>query len=455
MILVKKDLLIIWIFQLIILILSFLSGLVLIDLYLTVFLLIFNYFLSFLIVNKNKLNIFNAPTFFLVGFGFLILGRFFGWFLDNSIGSFREIFCLDFFLSYCLDDPSAIKLITFLNLSLVFFSLGFLLNIKNNTNEYEIRVLSKSFKPILLIMYPIGFYLVYVVFQYISLALSSGYMALYASQADSYEAPIDRILNAVFLGYLAVLYVFEKKNNLRLSFILLLSIFLLSYYLKILTGARSFFIAAMVFMVWFIFKDKRINVVRYSVYFICGFFLLSLLDYIAQISGAREINESKSFLASVSYLFYSQGITLMVINNSLEFKEYPSLLGYLKTIFPGVQIIYNIFGVTDRYLFDWSSYIIYKKDKYLYDQGYGLGWSIFSDLYYIAYKFIPIYLFLVGLWGYFLNYVTQYKSQYVRGLLFVVLFFVFSISRDNISPLIFAIMMYSIIFFMFTKRIKK
>lgn len=452
-----KKLLIIWFIQFGILLTGLFFGLVFDSLVYAVISLIGSYFLSFYIVNAEKKNIFNLPSVFLIGFGFLILGRFFGWGLSKIFNLdmfiFNDIFCLDFFFNYCLNNTSSINLMLFLNSSLVFFTLGFLFH-HNVANKKSERELNKSFNFLLFLLYPVGLYLIYVVINYVNTAISAGYMALYASQAESYEAPVDRIVNAFFLGSLAVAYVFKDNKRIRFAFIILTSFFILSYLLKILTGARSYFIAAIIFLLWYYLKDKKIKFLYYAFFAFFAFALIGFLDLIAQASGAREINNS-SFVESMANLFYNQGITLMVVNNALVFDEYPSLLGYLKTILPGIQIIYNMFGVVDRYLFDWSSYIIYKQDRLLYNQGYGLGWSLFNDLYYLAYKFLPVYFFLLTIWGVVLNYISKASSQFCNGLSFVFIFFVFSISRDNISPLIFAVMMYCIVYFLFTRKLRR
>ncbi|MDC4861984.1 O-antigen polysaccharide polymerase Wzy, partial [Acinetobacter baumannii] len=66
----------------------------------------------------------------------------------------------------------------------------------------------------------------------------------------------------------------------------------------------------------------------------------------------------------------------MVFDISLKYSDYP-VLGYLKVILPGVQVLYSFFGVNERKDFNWSSYVVYNENISAYLNGNGLGWSLY------------------------------------------------------------------------------
>lgn len=453
MLLLVQTNVVLWIFQLLILLLGCLFGYGNNDIQASTYCLIINYFLSFFIVNKYSYNQLNIPNFFLLGVGFLLLGKIFAWILDSRIGTFRSLFCLDFFFTYCMEDNQIVSLVTFLNTTLLFFNFGFLIKFKRKFNSiYYDKALDPKYKLLMPIMIFIGIYLIYNTFFLVLTTVNNGYMALFASQAEAYEPPTAAILRSLLLGYIALLYAFKDKYRTNKLFIILFSLFIGAMYLRILTGSRSYTISATILLIWVIFSSKKITTFGYTLFLCLGLILMGSLNVIAQTSGARELETGDDFLTSLSALFYSQGSSLLVLNTSITFEGNPSFLGLLKTLLPGIQVIYGFFDIRDRYLFDWSSNIIYFKDKELYNQGYGLGWSVFSDLYYIAYKNIIFYFVLVMLLGVLINYIITQRKVYYKGLSFIFVYHIFSLPRDNISPLIFSCMMYSLIFFYFTKK---
>ena len=416
-------------------------------------LIIVNFILCFILVNLNKFskNIINLQSLFLLGFFVFFLGRFPALLLKPAL--YNELYCLDFIFNYCEVESNIYYLNIILNLILISFSSAFIFTGKKS-EELTIET-NKISKNKILFFYIIVFFssLVSVnsVIESVFLAINKGYMALYANQAESYQTPFMLIITTISIAAMAVLY--SAKDQIKpVFFNLILSIFLLSMFLSVLTGSRSAFISSLLLIVWHIYKEKKINFVRYLILFLLSFLAIFSIDTIAALSGARPHQANENILQNVADTLYNQGITLMVFNSSLNVNGYP-ILGYVKTLFPGIQVIFSQFGINERYDFDWSSYMTYHENRQAYLDGYGLGWSIFSDFYILSFGILPLFCFFIFIFGRFTIYIANGKSQFKSGLLFICVLSFFSLNRASVSPLIFVIIIY-IIFCIYGNTLK-
>ncbi|RRD91306.1 O-antigen polysaccharide polymerase Wzy [Conchiformibius steedae] len=418
------------------------------------FFLICNYVISFLMVNIETKNLFNVSTFFLSGFGFLILGRVISKFLLLDFSNIELIFCTKFFFHYCMSDDQIYFLNFILNITLISFCMGYVLKFSRISRSSKDSCCIENQKQVLLLTFLliVGVYLIFNGWKKIYIAISEGYMALYAGQAESYQTPVNLFLSSFFLAGLAI--VANITENQKILFVrVLIGIFLLNLAQLILTGARGGAISSILFLMWYLTKDRRISVHHYVFLFLGLGLLVSFLNAIASFSGARafaggEMDVWKSFVN----VFYEQGGTMMLVNSSLYIQEI-SFWAYIKTIVPGIQFFYSYFDIYDRYLFDWSSALAYQENKFMYEQGFGLGWSILSDFYLLSFKVVPIYYILFLLFGTFLKYLTTDNfSPFRKGILFIMVSYVFSLSRSSISPVIFCIVIYSLMFFLVVRK---
>lgn len=412
-----------------------------------IYAVIFNYFLSLIVVNNNSYNnnLINMQTVFLAGFGVFILGRFFAAIINHEF--IEYLYCIDFIFNYCASDDQILYLTFILNIILIFFSLSFLV-----VGEKKVKLENFHLKKNFILFYFICLFFVllnlYFSVEAIYKALSSGYMALYASQAEAYQSPYSVLVGSIASAALAFLYSVRKKISKKL-FILIFLLYVLPLILSILTGSRSGFVAGLILFLWFFYQDRKIRINKIIFFIPLAFLIIFSLDKIASLTGAREFSstDNMSLLEVISSVFYSQGITLMVFNTSINIEDYP-LLGFLKTLFPGIQMLYGFFGIDNRYQFDWSSYMTYNENKAAYFEGYGLGWSIFSDLYILSFGFIPLFCVFIYLFGRFMVKIQSQKTIFNSGIVFISIVYFFSISRGSISPYIFTIIIY-IIFSMY------
>ena len=419
------------------------------------------YGVAFFIVNHNKTNLVNLSTFFLIGFGLLILGRFIGYVVYPEKYDFYELFCFDFFFSYCLTNIESINIIFFFNLSLLVFCLGYVFSVSQNVgNNKSPKIIDKkiSKSSIKLFLIPISYLLLIILFynllNTIKLALSGGYMALYASQAEAYQTPFTLIINSTLIAILAILFTntSQKKpiSHFKIVFYLLILLGLIS----ILSGSRNGFIGALFVLLWHLFYDKKVSKLYYSVVIFFGLIVIASTNYLSDLLEVRGAGVESNMRASISDAFYSQGGTFLIVNEALKIDN-PPLLGYLKTLLPGIQILFTSFGVTERYKFDWSSNLAYKLDKILYQEGFGLGWSVFADLYFLAFGILPLYLIMLFFWGKWLNILDSKQSQFIKAASFIFVFYVFALPRNSISPVLFTLLIYLILVSLLRMRIAK
>ncbi|MDA1255868.1 MAG: O-antigen ligase [Proteobacteria bacterium] len=424
-----------------------------ISLYFSVVLIVTNLILSFFLVNNNSLtkNIINPQTVLLLGFSVLIFGRFFAALIDEIY--LQRLFCINFIFYYCSTNDEIFRLFVYLQSILLSFSLGFVLIGKDNkVGEFKSYIGKKR----ILIIFYLGListiYLIFDNFGKILLVLQSGYLALYDGQSEDYETPISLVINGFALSCLALMYA-VKENNSQVNkyFIILFSLFVFKLIMAIATGSRSHFIAGIILLGWYFFHNKKLYLKHYIFLFLVFLVTALSVNSLASLSGGRVVdNVERGFLEKLAFVFYNQGTSLMVFDISLKYTDYP-ILGYFKVVFPGIQILYLLFDVTERKDFNWSSYVVYNENISAYLNGNGLGWSLYSDFYAFSFGYIPIFCLLVFLFSKMIVKVISSDTFYYKGIVLIFVSSFFTINRSSVSGLIFILIVYSLLYFIFVR----
>lgn len=414
----------------------------------SIYLLFINFLISFFLVNMNRLNanLINMQSIFLTGFLVFFLGRFIGFLLDSSL--YDNLFCMDFIFSYCSYNIDINYLIFLLNLILISFSMAFL-NVVNSSKTVSDIKQENIFinRSKINLMYLLFFLAIGVSFyqrlESIALAISGGYMALYANQAESYETPFVMLFNVLASCSVALLYSLRNKLNNKI-FGFVIAVYIVNLFSGIMTGSRASFIGGLILLIWIIFRNIKIKKIFYILGISTSIVILGAVDWLAGWSGARAFEERSSFFESISETVYTQGVTLMVFNSSVHTEGYP-ILGAIKTIIPGIQAMFPLFGVTQRYEFDWSSYMTFTENKNAYQEGFGLGWSIYSDFYVLSLGFLPLFILFIYSFGRLIINLSKTSGYYNEGMIFIFVSVLFSINRGQLSPLIFSVIVYSLL----------
>lgn len=426
------------------------------DYHVSILLTVFNVFLTFYLINDNKysINIINPQTILLLGMSVLIFGRFFSVLLDANY--LASIFCIDFIFHYCSSLESAYKLIIYLNSILVFFSLAFIIPVKESNIKYNKNIYSNLNQKKILIVFAIGIlstlYSIFENLNNIQLVMGSGYLALYEGQSENYETPYSVVLSSISIASLALLFSLKDFSfNSKKLFNILFFIVVFKLLMLIATGARSSFISGLILLIWYLFYNKKLSIKYYLVLSLSFFVTISTVNYLASLSGARVIDDiERSFLENIAYVFYNQGTSLMVFDISLKYSDYP-VLGFWKVIFPGIQIFYNIFGVNERKDFNWSSYVVYNENYGAYINGNGLGWSLYSDFYAFSFGFLPLFCIYVYYFSRFILKSISSNSLYFDGVVLIMIYSFFAINRSSISIFIFIFIFYTLMYLFFLK----
>ena len=269
---------------------------------------------------------------------------------------------------------------------------------------------------------------------------------MYQGQTEVYETPLGLLVNVIFISTLSIIYG-TNKNIKPLVFYALFSIYIIGQILTVLTGARSGFITALIVILWLFLGRKKLEFKKILI--ILSFIpLVFFSNYFASLSEARVVtNNGDLYEKIVEEILYGQGISMMVFNiGSLE-GSYP-VLAYLKTVFPGIQVIFSLFSDIQQYQLSFSQSLAYRLAPSVYYDNMGWGWTLLGDFYAFSFGFPLLFLIYNLIWGKILFRVSALSnsSAYYKGLFFCFLLIVFSISRASISYLIFLVFMYTLFY---------
>ncbi|WP_322843025.1 O-antigen polymerase [Acinetobacter lactucae] len=374
---------------------------------------------------------------YLLGFSLFIGGRFFA----NILG-IDDPFCFEFGYAYCLSYLEKFNTILLINLSLVSFVYGYLNNkVLKKDNEFldDINVVNFSkikFIIIYLLSLLSGFYVIYNTFLNVQKAISSGYLALYESQVEVYSSPVFLMVTLLFNAIVALLFAYKDYFN-KIYYYFIMFLFLMNFFMSVLTGARAGFFTALIILIWLYVGKKGLSFIKVSAIPL----LLTLafsVNKIASLSGARVAETGGNFYQKfVEEILYGQGITMMVFSLGSMRNDYP-LLAYVKTIIPGSQVIASFFTDIYQYQLSFSQYLMYKLSPGLFYEGYGLGWSLLGDFYAFSFGFIFLFVVYNYFWGKALFFISNKvdKNIFYHGLYFCFLSYMFLINRLSISPLL-------------------
>ncbi|RYL21704.1 O-antigen polysaccharide polymerase Wzy [Acinetobacter piscicola] len=237
---------------------------------------------------------------------------------------------------------------------------------------------------------------------------SSGYTELYSSQLSSYGFDFFSLLYTFSL-VLTGIYLNQSNKVSRLFFVFLMGVY---YFILFLSGIRGGFICYLLFIMWYINgyglfqKYSNIKLMLY----LMG--LGGVVIFLFKMISLRTLDDNNSLglILSIQDFLYSQGVTLLVFYESIILEDYP-IIPYFQNFIPGFSFFYSqLIEPIDGYNKNFGQYLSYELNPIAYQNGYGLGWSIFSDLYLYSFKVIPIFAVLCMIFSFFINYL-QLKSN--------------------------------------------
>lgn len=419
--------------------------------------IVLNIIISFYVLLKNSPEdyVLKLSLVYLMGFTLFIGGRF----VANLFGA-EDIYCFEFGYTYCLNTNEKLKLNFLLNSSLVFFVLGFIFRSKEEGNVIKKKeeFINKSALTIILIASVfLGLLSIYYQFESVVDAIKGGYGVLYEGQGKSeeYQTPVTLLISTIFLATVAIAYSVNNKIKPYIFYILV-SMYIFSQLMSVLTGARAGFITAIVILLWIFLGRGKFGLKKFAI-IISAIFIISVTNYVSSLTGARINDTGNSLYESIVLeIFYGQGISMMVFSIGTMEVSYP-VVAYLKTIFPGIQVIYQSIFNVEPYDLSFSTSLTHKLAPSVYYDNMGWGWTLLGDFYAFSFGITAIFLFYNFFWGKLLYKISALNgtNTYFRGLFFCFIISVFNINRASISYLIFLIFLYTALYFSLKLVIRK
>lgn len=361
-------------------------------------LFVFYIFIVYFFRYINRINLIGVFSLFYFTTLIFLCGRFFSIFL----GFQESLFEIDFFSYRILHDFEKNRLMFFVFLALVSLEIGlyfskYFLN-KKNINKKDLALNKK----ILWIIFSIvTIILLFSLPDVVNRVLSFGYLALHQGQADGYNFGLlgkVTTLLYVLLGFALT----QDSKNLKRS---VLGVLILYSTLYMFMGSRGTFVCTLLFLLW-VYYDyglKSINPLKFFSYLTAiAFFLISVFSIISLRTKDLTISNDGPLDAMLK-LLYDQGITLMVFNEVFYLDKYP-ILPMIQNFIPGSVFIASKLGLADPYNISYGNFLASNLDRSLFEDGYGLGWSVFSDLYVMSFGIFGFFGFFVILFSIFLNF---------------------------------------------------
>lgn len=287
-------------------------------------------------------------------------------------------------------------------------------------------------------------------------ALEQGsYISQYEGQLEGYAAgsSFGKILLYIFFG-LSMAY---GSSNTQKRYLILFYVYSI---IEILIGSRGSLGAVLMFSIWYYSLSHKINIVKLVTFvFIALLFLLWLFGF-----SIRQLDETMDlgFWDTISYFFYSQGISLAVFDVSRDIMHYPTL-AYVQSIIPGSSTIYSLFTGTSLLPQDvsFASYLSSSLNPKLYARGYGLGWTLMGDFYLFGGRSIIGFGLLSFIFGYVCSFIESkaFTSMFCRVLLFAIFMRFMLLPRAGLNTIIpfiaYTYIIHSLFKLFFVSNVKK
>jgi hypothetical protein len=357
--------------------------------------LVFCIFAGFLTVSRTLAGI--SPT-SLYALQFYAICLFIGGrFAANLMSQDQNPFEMAFFVTYSLDDAGINRLMSLVIGAISAMELGacFVTSQVNQLASYTyfpVRVTPAALKGMLLVVMPL---VIVSLYESYTLVRDYGYLGLYLGQTTDQSSIVKSIATTLAFAMMGLSVAYGDRAARRAYFI----VYFFMAVINLLYGARGGFVTFILFSIW-IATDLGAKKIGFGKIVACfagiGVFVIYFMNAVsARGDGGIEGN----LLENVSSLLYDQGVTLMVFDLSTKTHDYP-WVPYVQNFLPGVAFLAGIFSTMHAQDTGFSKYLSYINNSDAYDDGYGLGWSLFADLYVYAQGNWIIFLVLAVFTGY-------------------------------------------------------
>lgn len=391
--------------------------------------------LMFIVVSLSRLNgisILSITSLFTLTIMLFLGGRFLAALIDPE----SKIFQLSYFTSYTLDDKESTQLFFFVITGIFAIQAGqYIARFSKNIPKYSLKIPQRSLQKVINITLPLfAIGIGSIVFQKIIDVLKFGYLGLYMHQAEgNFSSTISSLVNTFFYVFLGITFAYGRKSQKIAYFTILCILSLIMLFL----GARGPFGAFLLFLLW-LYGDlgrRRFSLLNFFIFALIAIFLL---NYLIDLISVRELSTGSTLIERVHKFLYTQGITLMVFDVSTQIPDYPTP-AYIKSFIPGSSFIAKITGLDNSLTnLDFAHYLASNLNKDLYQNGAGLGWTIYSDFYLLSNQSLLIFSLIFITFGYLLTKLELIarQSTWIYGLLVTIAINIFFVARSSLSTII-------------------
>lgn len=163
------------------------------------------------------------------------------------------------------------------------------------------------------------------------------------------------------------------KQRLSILIIIALRMIILAY-----IGQRGGLGCFILFCIWYYYKDKQIRLLPLAIISVIGIALVWIGSYLSMRGDVAMLHGENV----VHRFFFSEGVSLTVFLDSMRVTNYP-IYAYWSDFLPGVGSLLAKFSSQPIYNYDYNftHFLSYSLNPELYHNGWGLGWTLLSDLY--------------------------------------------------------------------------
>lgn len=354
------------------------------------FLYILNFALIPFLFYIYRVKIFSPQGLFYISTCLFSLGRVFLSFFDL----YRDYYELYWGQLFYFNNLDFFESLIFWQLSLSSFILGSL--IFSTRLEFNIRLNNLDYRKTFYILNFLSATLLFVLwfpisYEMILMFMTAGYEGLYTGQAE-YSFGIQRIASLLLPIMVASAVLCNNKRSLYFSlFILFLYILV-----NLLVGQRA------LLFVWVLICLLMYNLItkRDLPFFKISLLGLSLMVFAQFLESFRGDRGDFGLENPLSKFIYVQSLTYVLpsIVNSLD-TEWPTL-AYVTMFFPVAGLFSSLGLVIGSQNYNSGAFFAYTLNSSLFDNGFGLGWSVFLDLYILSghnYLLLSFFSFTLGL----------------------------------------------------------
>lgn len=353
----------------------------------------------------NKENIVSLYSLFFLTALLFLGGRFLSHFLGFDE---KKLFEMDFFIYKLLSYKESsiifyLVILGFLSMELGYYFSRIFYGVTISLDKVKnLRVRDNKIFLIFLLTVLFSF-LSFMMFDAFKKVLSGGYLALFSSQIDDYTLSASSIIKTILISSTGIFLVQEDKR-LRTFFLTFMGLY---YLCDMILGGRGGFICYLIFLLWYLHGcgQYKANLTKILLYILV--ILIFLSSFIGLISLRVDYANNVSLIQQVLSLFYDQGITLMVFNESIYIDNYP-LVPFFQNFITGFSFIYSTFiDSIPAHERSMSAFISYSLNPVLFQNGNGLGWSLFADAYQYGVGLPALYCLFLFLFSVFINFLQR------------------------------------------------